>query len=111
MSPEELGIAARYVCRLLVERRFDELEEATKGVRLSVDAIEDALADLGQPLVMPPEKNWHALNANTVRNWPGAFSVRFDLWTVRGRSDMIVELIMHTKEGKPVIELDEIGVR
>ena len=111
MSPDELGIAARYVCKLLVERRFDELVEATKGVRLSADAIEDALADLGQPLVMPPEKSWQALNATAVRNWPGAFSVRFDLWTARGRSDMIVELIMHTIDGKPVIEVDEIGVR
>ena len=111
MSPDELGLVARYVCKLLVERRFDELEEASNGVKLSADAIEDSLADLGNPLVMPPEKSWQALNATAVRNWPGAFAVTFDLWTARGRSDLMVELTLHTKNGKPVIEVDDIGVR
>ena len=111
MSPEELTLVSRYVCKLLVERRFDELEEASNGVRLSADAIEDALADLGQPLVMPPEPSWKNLNATAVRNWPGAFAVKFDLWTARGRSDLMVELTLHTKNGKPVIEVDDIGLR
>ena len=111
MSPEELGLVARYVCKLLVERRFDELEEASNGVRLSAAAMEDALEDLGQPLVMPPEPSWRALNATAVRNWPDAYAVKFDLWTARGRSDLTVELTLHSKNGKPVIEVDDIGVR
>lgn len=111
MSPEELGLVARHVCKLLVERRFEELEEASNGVRLSASAMEDALEDLGQPLVMPPEPSWSRINATSVRNWPGAYAVKVDLWTARGRSDMTVELTLHTRNGKPVIEVDDIGIR
>lgn len=111
MSPNELGLVAKYVMKLLVERRFDELDEASNGVRLSASAMEDALEDLGQPLVMPPESSWNTMSATAVRNWPGAYAVRVDIWTARGRSDMTVELTLHTKNGKPVIEVDDIGVR
>ncbi|MEO8591341.1 MAG: hypothetical protein ABI432_18320 [Flavobacteriales bacterium] len=111
MEPSELRLVAKYVMKLLVERRFDELEEASNGVRFTASAMEDALEDLGQPLVMPPEPSWNTINATAVRNWPGAYAVKVDLWTARGRSDISVELTLHTKNGKPVIEVDDIGVR
>jgi len=57
---------------------------------------------------MPPDQVWRDLDVVAVRNWPGAFNVRFPLWTAGGRSDTTVELTLHSKEGKPVIELDDI---
>lgn len=111
MGPNELGLVARYVVKLLVERRFDELEEASNGVRLSASEMEEALEDVGRPLVMPPEPSWNNINATAIRNWPGAYSVKVDLWTSLGRSDLMVELTLHIKNGKPVIEVDDIGVR
>ena len=111
MSPDELGLVAKHVMKLLVERRYDELEEVTGGTRLSADAIADAVDDIGAPLVMPPPSSWSTLHVMAVRNWPGAFSLHMDLWTARGRSQRTVELTVHNKNGKPLIELDDIGIR
>ncbi len=68
MSPDELGLVAKHVMKLLVERRYDELEEVTGGTRLSADAIADAVDDVGAPLVMPPPATWNALHVVAVRN-------------------------------------------
>lgn len=110
MSPNDLTLVARHVMKLLVERRFDELEEATGGRRLSADDMEGAIDDMGGDLVMPPENVWRDLRISPVRNWPGAFNLRLDLWTARGRTSNSVELTVHEKNGVPVIEVDDIIV-
>jgi len=111
MSPNDLTLVAKHVLKLLVERRYDELEQATGGVRLSADAIMDAVEDLGAPLVMPPPAVWNNLQVTAVRNWPGAFSIHVDLYTANGRSTHVVEMTVHEKSGRPVIELDDIVQR
>ncbi|MCB0770335.1 MAG: hypothetical protein KDC00_08015 [Flavobacteriales bacterium] len=111
MGPNELSLVGKHVMKLLVERRFDELEKASNGVRLTAAEMEDMLSDLSAPLTMPPEQNWKALNVQAVRNWPGAFHVSMDLYTTRGKSDLTVELTLHSRNGKPVIEVDDIQVR
>lgn len=110
MGPNELGLVAKHVMKLLVERRFDELEEATGGKQLSADDMEGAVDDIGSPLVMPPEPSWKDLRVTAVRYWPGAFSVQLNLWTSRGRTSNTVELTIHENNGKPVIEVDDIIV-
>ncbi len=111
MSPNELGLVARHVAKLLVEHRFDELETATAGTRLSATDMKEACEEVGGPLVMPPDATWNALQVAAIRNWPGAWSVRFDLWTRNGRSRHGVELTVHERAGKPVIEIDDITLR
>ena|SRR5688572_10758462 len=111
MGPDELRLVAKHVVRLLVERRFSELEEASNGVHLSAAQMEEAVDDASGPLVMPPEATWNTIDATAIRNWPGAYAVKIDLWTSRGRSDLSVELTLHSKNGKPAIEVDDIGVR
>ena len=110
MSPNELSLVAKHVMKLLVERRFDELETATNATRLSADDIEGAVDDIGVALVMPPEPSWRDLRVTAVRNWPGAFALELQLWTANGRTPHTVELTVHTKDGTPVIELDDIIV-
>ncbi|HRH69810.1 MAG: hypothetical protein JNL43_08580 [Flavobacteriales bacterium] len=110
MSPNDLTLVAKHVMKLLVERRYDELEEATGGKQLSADDMEGAMDDIGIPLVMPPEPSWRDLRVTAVRNWPGAFSVRLNLWTSRGRTSNTVELTIYERNGKPVIEVDDIIV-
>jgi len=111
MEPAELGLVARYVMKLLVERRFEELEQATGSVRFTADDIEGAVEDIGTALVLPPEPSWRDLRITAVRNWPGAFNIQLTLWTARGRTSHSVELTVHEKGGKPVIELDDIMQR
>jgi hypothetical protein len=111
VSPNDLTLVAKHVMKLLVERRYMELEEVTDGVRLSADAMVDAVEEIGAPLVMPPPTVWNDLKAVAIRNWPGAFSVHVDLYTAGGRSTHKVEMTVHEKNGRPVIELDDIVQR
>lgn len=110
MGPNELGLVAKHVMKLLVERRFHELEEATGGKQLSADDMEGAVDDIGSPLAMPPEASWRDFRVTAVRNWPGAFSVQLNFWTTGGRTPHTVELTIHENDGKPVIEVDDIIV-
>ncbi|HEX2616375.1 MAG TPA: hypothetical protein VHL57_02470 [Flavobacteriales bacterium] len=110
MDPEALPLIAKHVVRLLVERRFVELEQASRGVRMSAAEMEAVIDDMDGTPVMPPESSWAKLDATAIRNWPGAFAVTVDLWNAKGRSDLSVELTIHSKNGKPVIEVDNIHV-
>ncbi|MBP6389651.1 MAG: hypothetical protein KA352_02070 [Flavobacteriales bacterium] len=110
MGPNELSLVAKHVMKLLVEQRFNELEAATGGTRLSADDMAAAVEDVGSALVMPPENVWRDLRVMPVRNWPDAYNVKLDLWTARGRTANSVELTIHSKNGKPVIEVDDIIV-
>ncbi|MCU0318822.1 MAG: hypothetical protein MUE88_01915 [Flavobacteriales bacterium] len=110
MTPNDLTLVAKHVMKLLVERRFDELEQATGGTRLSADDMEAAVEDVGARLVMPPETMWKDLRITPVRNWAGAFNLKLPLYTANGRTANSVELTVHTKNGRPVIEVDDIIV-
>lgn len=110
MSPDELGLVLKHVMKLLVERRFDELEEASGGLGLGADDIKGAIDDAGSSLVMPPENVWRDLRARAVRNQPGAFEVTMELWNVRGRTPHTVELTVQERNGKPVVVIDDIIV-
>jgi hypothetical protein len=111
VDPDQLGLVARHVMKLLVERRFAELEEATGGVQLSAEAIEDSVDDVGGALVMPPDAFWRALNVTAVRNRPGAYDLIMDLWTKNGRSRHVVDLTIWDDRGRPVIEVNDITLR
>lgn len=110
MGPDELGLVTRHVMKLLVERRFDELEEASDGLGLSADDIEGAIDDIGTPLAMPPESVWRDVRARSVRNQPGAFEITMELWTARGRTPHTVELTVQERNGRPSIVIDDIIV-
>jgi len=111
MGPNDLSLVAKHVMKLLVEQRFAELAAVTGSTRLSADDMEAAVNDLSGALVMPPENVWRDLRITPVRNWPGAFHMKLDLWTARGRTTNSVELTIHSDKGKPVIEVDDIGPR
>lgn len=110
MGPADLTLVARHAVKLLVERRFAELEQATGGVRLSADDMEAAVEDMGVSLAMPPESEWRELRPRPVRNRPGAFELSIPLWTARGRTPHTVELTVHSANGRPVIEVDDLIV-
>jgi hypothetical protein len=110
MNPEELGLVLKHVMKLLVERRFTELEEAADGLGLSADDIEGAIDDIGSPLAMPPENAWRDLRPRAVRNQPGAFEVTMALWNSRGRTPHTVEITVKDQHGKPVVVIDDVIV-
>jgi len=110
MSPDELGLVAKHLMKLLVERRFEELEEASGGSGLSADDMEGALDDIGSTLVMPAETVWRDIRPRAVRNVPDAFELSLDLWTKGGRSGSTVELMIQLRGGRPVVVIEDIIV-
>ncbi|MBK9147779.1 MAG: hypothetical protein IPM12_08175 [Flavobacteriales bacterium] len=110
MSPDELGLVAKHVMKLLVERRFDELEEASGGAGLSGGDIEGAVDDIGASLVMPAENVWRELRPRAVRNVPDAYELSLDLWTKGGRSGSTVELMVQLRNASPVVVVEDIIV-
>ncbi len=110
MSPSDLTLVARHVMKLLVERRFAELEAASGGGGLSADDMEGAVDDIRSALVMPPENNWRDINPRAVRNVPDAFELSLDLYTKGGRSGSTVELVVQLRNGKPVVVVEDIIV-
>ncbi|MBK9177244.1 MAG: hypothetical protein IPM46_13105 [Flavobacteriales bacterium] len=110
MNPDELGLVLKHVMKLLVERRFNELEEASGGMGLSADDIEGAVDDIGSRLAMPPETVWRDLRARAVRNQPGAFEVTMELWNARGRTPHTVEVTVQERNGKPMVVIDDVIV-
>jgi hypothetical protein len=110
MRPNDLTLVAKHVMKLLVERRFEELEEASGGSGLSADDMEGALDDLGTALVMPAETVWREIKPRTVRNVPDAIELSLDLWTKGGRSGSTVELMIQLRGGRPVVVVEDIIV-
>lgn len=110
LSPSDLTLVAKHVMKLLVERRFEELETASGGDGLSADDMEAAVDDVGSALVMPPESTWRDLNARAVRNVPDAFELSLDLWTKGGRSGSTVELMVRIRDGRPVVVVEDLIV-
>jgi hypothetical protein len=103
-----LGLVARHVMKLLIEKRFDELEEAASGGGLSAAEMEDAIEDVGGSLVMPPESYWRTLQVSPIRNWPGAHGMNLHLWLKNGRTRHVVDLTIQVDGGRPVIEVNDI---
>lgn len=108
MDPDMVPGIAQQVAKFLVEGRFDELAQASKGVRLSAEAMRAAIEEMGGALVMPPARTWEELDIVAIRHRAGAYAVRFDLWTAKGPSDWTVELTLCSANGRPVIEVDDI---
>lgn len=110
MSPADLTLVAKHVMKLLVERRFAELEEASGGDGLGADDMEAAVDDIGAALVMPPESIWRDLKARAVRNVPDAFEISLGLYTKGGRSGSTAELMVQLRNGRPVVVVEDIIV-
>lgn len=77
---------------------------------MSAVDMQTAVDEMDETLVMPPDNVWNNLDAIAIRNSPGAFSVRVDLWNIDGRSDLSVEMTLYSNHGAPVIEIDNIHV-
>lgn len=94
--------------KLLVERRFAELEEASGGAGLGAEDMEAAVNDIGSALVMPAEPVWRELKARALRNQPDAFELSLELWTRAGRTGHTAELLVQMRNGRPVVVVEDI---
>ncbi|MDX9752132.1 MAG: hypothetical protein RBT71_13715 [Flavobacteriales bacterium] len=108
MSPTDLTLVAKHVMKLLVERRFEELAAAAQGEGLSADDMAGAIDDVGGPPAMPPEHVWRDLRFRSIAGRPGAWSLTLHLWTAHGRTPATVELTAYTRNGRPVVQVDDI---
>lgn len=112
-SSSRIVPAIRQVLQWLVEGDFIAIEQYTHGVRLSASLLEQAVADYGQTLLMPPISAFDQLDVVRVSGAePSAWSVRIDLWTAEeGRSDLTLECTVIDGPGALLaVEVDNLHV-
>ena len=112
MSRDDLISKTKQVLDLLVERRFEDLELLTGGIRLSKNEIANAISNYGRHLVIPPTEGLRLMDIIEVRNSnPRRWSVVVPFWTIEeGRSDLSLELTLIEKDKILKVELDDIHV-
>jgi hypothetical protein len=100
------------VIKLLVEKRYSEVEEIINKNRLTRFEIEEAIKIYGKELVLLPESEYEKLNIIQIDNkFEKEFSIRFNLWTIEeGRSDLSIELSVVDRINKIEIRLENIIV-
>lgn len=84
------------IIKLLAKEEYEVLATASKGVRLSAEEIQEAVAAYGGRIVMPPEVTYALCDVIEIElPGPRQWSVNFDLWTEEeGRSDLTLELTL-----------------
>lgn len=109
---EELQQQVASIIQLLVNSKFEAIEQLTKGVRLPADQIQYAIEQYGRKLVSPPVEAFELMDVIKVQGHePQTWSVNMPLWTEEeGRSDLSIELTVIKKEGDWLIELNDIHV-
>jgi hypothetical protein len=112
VSRDDLISKTGEVLDLLVQKRYDDLESLTSGVRLNKNDIASAISTYGRCLVIPPPEGLRLLDIIEVRNSnPRRWSVVMPLWTIEeGRSDLSLELSLIEKDKTLKVELDDIHV-
>ena len=112
MSPA-VESAVRLVVRLLVEKRYKDLETLSGGTRLSAREIEQAVQEYGGTLTYPPEDAFRLVDVIALEGVSHSqWSVIVPLWTEQeGRSDLSLEMTVGEKPEGTRIQLDNIHVR
>ncbi len=84
------------IVKLLANEEYEALASASKGVRISADEIQEAVAAYDGRIVMPPEVTYALCDIIEIEiPGPRQWSVEFDLWTEgEGRSDLTLELTL-----------------
>jgi hypothetical protein len=97
----------------LVAGDYEAIGRFTQGVRLSAPLIQQAVAEYGRTLVMPPVSAIDDLDLIEIDgSTPRAWSVRVDLWTAEeGRSDLSLECTLLDHPGELLAaEIDNLHV-
>ena len=97
----------------LVNKDYKTLENFSNGIRLTADQLQEAVAEYGHTLIMPPDETFNDLDVIEVSNLiPRQWSARFDLWTDdEGRSDLSLEYtLIDNYKDMLAFELDNLHV-
>ncbi|MEJ2419122.1 MAG: hypothetical protein P8Y45_19780 [Exilibacterium sp.] len=106
-------LTIKKIVELLVNKKYQELERLSGGVRLTATEIEQAIYDYDGVLKTPPESDFENIDAIEVTGAdPKSWSVRYDLWTEEeGRSDLSLEVTLIESDNELMgVELDNIHV-
>jgi hypothetical protein len=102
-----------HVIELLEFKKYEELENLTKGIRLTSEQIKNAIEGYGKTIIRPGIELNQLIDAIEVKDKMNkSWSVNVALWTKEeGRSDLTLELTV-IKQGNNQcnIEIENIHV-
>jgi hypothetical protein len=113
MSDPRIKLTILRLLQWLVAKDYRAVEAFTKGVRLTAPVLQQAIAEYGKTLIMPPDRALEELDVIEIENSsPKAWSVRVDLWTAEeGPSDLSMECTLIDREGRFLAtEVDNVHV-
>jgi hypothetical protein len=108
----ELKGIVKQIVDALVEQKYEYLDAASRGVRLTAIEMKNAIAEYGGTLTHLPESEYETLDVIGIENsHPQKWDVRVGLWTrEEGKSDLTLELTIIDNVGNYSFEIDNIHV-
>jgi len=102
----------RDVVAQLAAGRYADLEERTRGVRLSAAELAGAVREYGRHVVVPPDAAFVLDVVPVTGAAAPAWSVNVALWTAEeGPSDLTLELTIRAgAAGEFAVEIDDLHV-
>lgn len=103
---------ARHVLTLLAEKRYGDLEQLTRGIRLGASDISNAVTGYGKTITSPPNDLFQFMDIIEVKSsLSRRWSVSIPVWTLEeGRSDLSAELTLIEDNGSLRVEFDDLHV-
>ena len=112
-TEEKIHNTVNYVYELFIEKKYQELEQLSQGVRLSAKEMSDAIIQYGRslcslPSTIHPKLNIVEVSSVTPRRW----NVSLPVYTKEeGLSDLTLELtLVETNEDIYGFEIDDLHV-
>lgn len=103
-----------HVVDLLIRRCYSEIEQLSKGKRLSASELEGAIAEYGGTLVHAPAGSTSVEFIRVELPGPECWRVDVDLYTQEeGRSDLTLQLTLERDRQEPFgyrVEIDDLHV-
>lgn len=110
MNPDLCRLATR-VAERIGAQAYNDVVAICGLSRLSALEVERAVREYGATPCAPPPDFCDHLNIAEILGEPAAWSVWFPIWTVEeGRSDLTVRMTCRVREGRMVIDLDDLRV-
>lgn len=102
----------KMIVDLLVDGKYQEIENITHGERLSSSDISNVIREYGHTLISPPLSAYDCIDCIRIQGTPfPSWSVVMNLWTrSEGKSDLSIQMTLTGYDEQMSVILEDIHV-